>query len=225
MSLLNNVLFRSLVCSIVFLSLFIGLASLVGQQQIAVFDDHVAHYIQGFHSDSNTAIMKGVTTAGSGLYVVLIIGVIVITLFVIGYRRELFFFVGTIVGSSLLNVVLKLLFQRTRPDMNRIIDAAGYSFPSGHSMSAFTLYGLTIYFLWKHIRHIWLRIAALAIGIGMILMIGISRIYLGVHYPSDVIGGYLMSSVWLFAAIGWYEHYLEPRWRSNKSRAFRKSPA
>ena len=71
-------------------------------------------------------------------------------------------------------------------------------------MSAFTLYSLTIYFLWKHARRAWLRIAIVCIGLK-----SLSQIYLGVHYPSDIIGSYLMSAAWLVASISWYEHYLE----------------
>jgi undecaprenyl-diphosphatase len=83
-------------------------------------------------------------------------------------------------------------------------------------MAAFTLYGITIYFLWKHARHAWLRVIIVLSGAAMILMIGISRIYLGVHYPSDVAGGYVMGGAWLAASIGSYERFLEKRWRSRK---------
>jgi undecaprenyl-diphosphatase len=151
--------------------------------------------------------MKGFTFAGSSLYEACIALLIALLLIAIGYRRELIFFVGVIVCSGILNIVLKAIFQRTRPDIHRIVEASGYSYPSGHSMAAFTLYGITIYFLWKHARHAWLRVIIVLSGAAMILMIGISRIYLGVHYPSDVAGGYV---------IGSYERFLEKRWRSRK---------
>ncbi|MGU3469785.1 phosphatase PAP2 family protein [Paenibacillus sp. D51F] len=199
--------------------MFAALALLIGRQHTVVFDERVSDAVQGIASQSLTAVMKGFTTAGSGPWVTGIMIVIVVALLLVGYRRELIFFVGVIVGSSLLNLLLKLIFHRARPDVHRIIDAAGYSFPSGHSMAAFTLYGITIYFLWKHLERSWMKAAAVSAGIVMIIMIGISRIYLGVHYPSDVLGGYLISASWLTASIGWYERYLEERWRSKKSRS------
>ncbi|QHW33641.1 phosphatase PAP2 family protein [Paenibacillus rhizovicinus] len=163
-----------------------------------------------------TLIMEGFTNAGAGISVTIIAACLLIILAVIGYRRELYVYAGVIGASSLLNLLLKSLFHRTRPDINRIIDAAGYSFPSGHSMAAFTMYALTVYFLWKHVRYGWLRIIVVSAGSFMIIMIGLSRIYLGVHYPSDVIGGYLISAAWLAASIGGYEHFLAERWKSKK---------
>ncbi|KKC46888.1 MULTISPECIES: phosphatase PAP2 family protein [unclassified Paenibacillus] len=219
MRFLTAVLIRPLVSSLLLLCLFAAWAMLIGRRHTAVFDERVSDAVQGVASDAVTAVMKGFTTAGSGPWVTGIVLVIVAALLLVGYRRELIFFAGVIVGSSLLNVLLKLIFHRARPDVHRIIDAAGYSFPSGHSMAAFTLYGVTIYFLWKHLARSWMKAAAVSAGIVMILMIGISRIYLGVHYPSDVLGGYLISAAWLTASIGWYERYLEERWRSRKFRS------
>ncbi|WP_424765540.1 phosphatase PAP2 family protein [Paenibacillus sp. sgz302251] len=223
MGFLKTVMFRSVVSVILMLCLFAGLAVMISRHRVALFDNQIVDVIRSLNSPNVTVVMKGFTTAGSGVYVTIITILIVLTLVIIGYRREMIFFVGVILCSSLLNYLLKQIFHRARPDIHRIINAAGYSFPSGHSMSAFTLYSLTIYFLWKHARRAWTRIAIVIIGLTMILMIGISRIYLGVHYPSDIIGGYLISGAWLVASISWYEHYLEERWRSKKFRSRRTS--
>ncbi|ASS65842.2 MULTISPECIES: phosphatase PAP2 family protein [unclassified Paenibacillus] len=219
MRFLTAVLIRPLASSLLLLCLFAAWALLIGRHHAAVFDERVADAVQGIASHPLTAVMKGFTTAGSGPWVAGIMLVIAAALLLLGYRRELIFFAGVIVGSSLLNLLLKLVFRRARPDVHRIIDAAGYSFPSGHSMAAFTLYGITVYFLWKHLARFWMKAAAVSAGIAMILMIGISRIYLGVHYPSDVLGGYLISAAWLTASIGWYERYLKERWSSRKRRS------
>ncbi|WP_162515283.1 phosphatase PAP2 family protein [Paenibacillus pinistramenti] len=215
-SFMSKVLFRSMLLSVVCLSFFIGIALSVKFQHIAGFDLTVMSRIQSVNSDILTIIMKGFTTIGSGLFVVIIAAVLAFFLFRIGYRRELLLLAGIISGSGLLNILLKSMFHRTRPDIHRIIQAGGYSFPSGHSMAAFTLYGITVYFLWRHIPRFGARMLVLLLGTFMVLMIGVSRIYLGVHYPSDVIGGYLMSAVWLTANIGWYEHYLKERWSSSQ---------
>jgi undecaprenyl-diphosphatase len=214
----NTVLLRSLVIAIVILSIFFWIAHLVGQQRIAAFDNRITDAIRSISSNGLTKWMKGFTAIGSGIYIICIIVIMTAVLAVIGYRRELFFFIGVIGCSSLLNLALKTIFHRARPDIHRIIDASGFSFPSGHSMAAFTLYGIMIYFLWKHIHNIWIRTCVIFLGIMIVLMIGTSRIYLGVHYPSDVIGGYLISAAWLSSSIGLYERFLEQRWRSRKFR-------
>lgn len=209
-------LFRLLSFAVLLLVVFLILALLISRKQIYVFDDRLISVVMRLYSPTVTAVMKGFTFVGSGLCVTIIAVLILIMLLIIGYRRELIFYVSVIVGSGLLNLVLKMIFHRARPDIHRIVQASGYSFPSGHSMAAFTLYGITIYFLWKHARYAWLRVTIVMAGAVMILMIGISRIYLGVHYPSDVVGGYVISAAWLTASIGSYERFLEKRWRSRK---------
>ncbi|NIK70548.1 MULTISPECIES: phosphatase PAP2 family protein [unclassified Paenibacillus] len=214
----NKVLLRSFVFTILILFVFGWIAQLVSGQRIAVFDNNVTDAIRGVRSDAMTVVMRVFTELGSEFMVILIVIAFSSLFAFIGYRRELIFYLGVIVSSALLNLVLKTIFQRARPDINRIIEASGFSFPSGHSMSAFTLYGITIYFLWKHLKYRWMRAAVILVGVVIIAMIGISRIYLGVHYPSDVIGGYLVSAAWLMMSIGLYERFLEQRWLSRKLR-------
>lgn len=96
-----------------------------------------------------------------------------------------------------MNHLLKDFFQRERPTIHRLAEEVGYSFPSGHSMAAFALYGAFVYLLWKHVNSRTGRALLAAIGAIIVFAIGISRIYLGVHYPSDVVGGYFASWVWL----------------------------
>ncbi|QKS45823.1 phosphatase PAP2 family protein [Paenibacillus cellulosilyticus] len=213
---MNKVLFRSLSYAALLTGVFLVIALLISRKQMAAFDNELTTLVLRIYSPEATTVMKGFTFAGSSLCVTIIAILIIIMLLVIGYRRELIFYMGVIVCSGLLNLVLKMIFHRARPDLHRIVEATGYSFPSGHSMSAFTLYGITIYFLWKHARHAWLRVTIVLVGAVMILMIGISRIYLGVHYPSDVIGGYVIAAAWLTASIGPYERFLEKRWRSRR---------
>lgn len=97
----------------------------------------------------------------------------------------------------MLNLVLKNIVERPRPIGYRLIDETGYSFPSGHSMISTAFYGLIIYLIWKNVRNTKLKYISCILLALLILLIGISRIYLGVHYASDVIGGFTISIAYL----------------------------
>lgn len=196
---------------------FIWISIWIGDQRIANFDQSIISKIQGAESDTLTAIMKFFSFIGSGVMVSILAIIMLVVLAKLQYRRELYFFAGILIGSTILNSVLKLSFQRVRPTIYRIIEENGYSFPSGHSMAAFTFYGIIIFLLWKHIPKAYWRVILILVGSVMILGIGISRIYLGVHFPSDIVGGYLASGTWLAVSIGLYQYVLDRRNRKLKS--------
>ena len=96
-----------------------------------------------------------------------------------------------------LNTVLKVIVQRPRPAGFRLISESGYSFPSGHSMVAMAFFGLLIWMVWRYHRRDVMRVVwCVCFGL-VIAMVGISRIYLGVHYASDVLAGFCVSLIWL----------------------------
>ena len=98
---------------------------------------------------------------------------------------------------TMLNQILKNIVQRPRPIGYRLIDENGYSFPSGHSMVSAAFYGLIIYFIWKNVKNKKLRNISCILLSFLIVFIGLSRIYLGVHYASDVLGGFIISIAYL----------------------------
>ena len=102
---------------------------------------------------------------------------------------------------SILNVIFKNIVQRPRPTEYRLIDETGYSFPSGHSMISMAFYGFLIYLIYKYIENKKLKILLISILSILILLIGTSRIYLGVHYTSDVIAGFTISISYLIIYI------------------------
>ena len=97
----------------------------------------------------------------------------------------------------ILNTLLKAIIHRPRPDGFRLIAETGYSFPSGHSMFSMAFYGLLIWLVWHYEKDKLQRWLWCGLFSGVIIMIGISRIYLGVHYATDVIGGFSLALVWL----------------------------
>jgi undecaprenyl-diphosphatase len=212
---LNKQLTSAFYLSLLFAIGFGLIAFSISYKKIEKFDTHTAEYLQSLNSPNLTNVMKFFTFIGSGTVIAIIVIFAMIFLYrVLKHRSELVLLIGVVIGSALLNLVLKIVFHRARPTINRLIDINGYSFPSGHSMAAFTLYGILTFLLWKHISSYRGRGLLIIISVVMIIMIGISRIYLGVHYPSDVLGGFLASSTWLIFSIWTYQRYQETKYRT-----------
>lgn len=187
---------------------FILIALLVTLGGAAGFDRAVIRFVQSMESPPLTALAKGLSLVGSSM---LAVGISLVTMFILFFalkhRLELVLFLWVGLGSQLLNTLLKQWFHRERPSIHRLIEQAGYSFPSGHSMAAFSLYGVIAYLLWRHMRNGSERVLLIVFTVLMTGGIGWSRIYLGVHYPSDVIGGYAASGAWLMLSAACFEAY------------------
>jgi undecaprenyl-diphosphatase len=200
---------------IFFLGLFAAIcfgivAGLVSTHKIAYFDSTGISFIQGFESRVVTTVMKFFTFIGSTAFVGILSVIIIILLYkVLHSRLETLLFIAVIAGTAILNQALKFSFHRERPTLHRLIEKSTYSFPSGHAMMAFALYGILTFLLWRHIPSPTGRTILILFSTIMILAIGISRIYLGIHYPSDVIGGYFVSGFWLAMTIWYYQWYRE----------------
>ena len=146
-------------------------------------------------NDKLTPIVKVITHIG-GAKIVFVLTVLAIILIKV-LKNKLFLLTG-IVGTAGLNVVLKHIVQRERPNINRLIPEKGYSFPSGHSMMSMAFYGMLIFLIFKYVKNTALKWTLIVILTILLSTIGITRIYLGVHYPSDVIGGFVVSLTYLF---------------------------
>ena len=137
--------------------------------------------------------------------VVLVVMLLVIEAFAPGRRPGLFAAVNLVL-ATLLNLLLKTLVQRPRPEGYRLVAESGFSFPSGHSMVAMAFYGLLIWMVWRYEKDAFVRRLGI-IGFGLVIvLVGLSRIYLGVHYASDVLAGFCASIAWL----GVYTKLLAP---------------
>lgn len=203
------------IISVVSLIGFSIMAIIISRHNILTFDSTIISYIQGLETPALTTIMKFFTFMGSGNSIFVIAVIVMFFLYVVlHHRSELVFFTIVIVSTGILNGMLKDFFHRARPDLHRLIEIGGYSFPSGHAMSAMVVYGALAFLLWRHIPTRMGRTILIILSAMMIFMIGISRVYLGVHYPSDIIGGYFASGFWLATAIWFYQRYKERRYNS-----------
>ncbi len=156
-------------------------------------------------SDFVTPIAKFITNFGGAIFLI----VLTVFLFLVIKNRK----IGVSIFSNLviitvLNQLLKRILQRPRPTEFRIIEETGYSFPSGHSMISMAFYGYLIYLIYKYVKNKYVKwISIVLLGI-LICSIGISRIYLGVHYTSDVLGGFLISVSYLVIYISAVNKFL-----------------
>jgi membrane-associated phospholipid phosphatase len=144
------------------------------------------------------------TPAGLGVIVAVVVGVLVVR----GRRHWAGYLVVTCVLGGLMNLELKRFFARARPDLAEALRRAhGYSFPSGHAMGSTIAFGAMAYLAFRVLKRWRYRAAAIALAGTIILSISFSRIYLGVHWVSDVGAGIAVGLVWLLIATVAYETF------------------
>ncbi|MBA2737399.1 MAG: phosphatase PAP2 family protein [Pyrinomonadaceae bacterium] len=201
---LGSLLFFGMLSAIVALFFFGWLSGEMLDGDTRRFDETVRAFVHGFAFPALTSLMQLASFLGSTLFLVIFGVVTVIALYLRKHRRGAILFTITTIGATVLLVTLKLAFRRTRPEpfFDTILPAS-YSFPSGHSLAAFCFYGALAEILSGRTDKLWQQILVWISAVMMILLIGISRIYLGVHHPSDVVAGYAVGLIWVITiAIG-----------------------
>ena len=176
------------------LFLFLYIIKLINADSISTFDNFIYNHVKKLINPNTTKFFKIVTELGN--YTVMIPIIIIFYLFNKDKSFNRYFTINLIsVFAS--NFIVKSIIRRDRPiDINLIIEN-GFSFPSGHSMVSFAFYGFLIYYLYHTDLKRPLKYSLMALLGFIILLIGLSRIYLGVHYASDVIGGFLLAFIYL----------------------------
>jgi membrane-associated phospholipid phosphatase len=176
---------------------FASLAEVVREGYTQQFDDAVLRWIGAHHSPTLTTIMNEVTPLGTGIVVLTVVGVTTAFLWRTEHKHSARMLLAATAGGILLNNGLKLFFDRERPSVFEWgTHAASSSFPSGHAMSATVVYGTVAYLLARLQKHGWARAVTLLFAVVMIALICFTRLYLGVHYPSDVLGGIIIGLAW-----------------------------
>ena len=200
--------------------IFSAIALNIDSTWISSFDKVVITTVQGLESPLLTQVMLFFTWLGNTPQIVVISVIAMLFLFFgLKHRKELWLFVISCSGSVMLNILLKATFLRQRPTIHRLIEETGYSFPSGHSMAAFTLYFTIAFLIWRHMPNAISRIITILASTFFIVIIGLSRIYLGVHFPSDVVGAYFISGCWSSVCIMIYQYLQEYKWNPKPQNA------
>mgnify|MGYP006056704527 CR=1 FL=1 len=187
------------VIMVIFLILFSIFAYKIVMDKSIYIDKIVYDFIcDNFMSERMTNIVKILTSLGSALVVI----ILTIVLFIaIKNKRIAVSIVINLIVITILNNLLKIIFLRPRPNVNNLILESGYSFPSGHSSTSMAFYGYLIYLIYKYVNNKKIKISLIIFLSLVIVAIGLSRIYLGVHYASDVLGGFLLAIVYLIIFI------------------------
>lgn len=198
----GSILFFGLMIAVGGLLFFAWLADEVLEGGTQTFDENARFILQASSGEPLTSLMRLVTLLGSTLFLITVFVCVLIIFIRINRKRAAVLLTATMAGAAILNFVLKVSFARARPVpfFNTPLPDS-YSFPSGHALFAACFYGVLAWLLTAGTRKYSLKIVIWATAILLILLIGLSRIYLGVHYASDVLAGYAASIVWVLSII------------------------
>ena len=177
--------------------IFVELAGHVKAGSTQAFDDSVIRWMGAHHSPGLDALMIEVTALGTGTVVLMIVAVAALFLGLTRHRFSALLLLASTLGGIVLNGVLKLGFNRPRPSLFvPAVHTVSSSFPSGHAMSAAIVYSTVAYLAARLHERRWARWLVMTAALFIIALISFSRMYLGVHYPSDVVAGVAIGLAW-----------------------------
>jgi membrane-associated phospholipid phosphatase len=209
LALLSVELLVVLILFVIALIVFVFVAFRIFYFKKEAFDFAVFDYLQQFVTSGTTSFMQLITFLGTHYF--LIPANLLLIIYFLFIRKHRWYSIKVPVvalGGLSLMFLLKFLFNRPRPLIPLLKEAAGLSFPSGHALMSFSFYGLLIYLVWQYVKIVWLRNTLTVLLLILILLIGFSRIYLRVHYASDVLAGFCMGAIWLTLAL-WVTRRIE----------------
>ncbi|MEN4011399.1 MAG: phosphatase PAP2 family protein [Chloroflexota bacterium] len=175
---------------------------IIRRDSLTLYDPYIGEWLLNHTSTAGDHIFYTITLLGSFSVVETV--VIAFGLWLVLKKRwpQLVTLLTAVSGGTLLNLILKSMFSRPRPNFtNALYHETSYSFPSGHTMTAVFAYGIIAYLIASFVKNSKWRVVLYAAAVLLALVIGLSRIYLGVHYLTDVLGGWAAGSAWLFSCI------------------------
>ncbi len=189
-----------LILSFSSLAFFIKVARDVMEKEFQFFDIYIEKIIYASRSQTVTSFMINLTQLGSTPLI--FIGLVLTLLLILRHhKKEAFLFIITLAFSGLLNLLLKQVFHLPRPNLSPLVIEGSYSFPSGHATNSLVFYSLLTYLVFRLTRNKSFTLVSLVVALSLILLIGYSRIYLGVHHPTDVLAGFVAGFWCLITAV------------------------
>lgn len=192
---------RSISIPIMMGGLSVALMGLVACSVTNGPDRRVLEELAPFITERRTRIMLGITYFGKHQFLIPANLALIGLLFLLKKPQQAVVAAVTALSSLGLMLLLKNLFQRPRPDGPLVEGVRNYGFPSGHALMSVAFFGLLIWLTVKDIRNKTWRVVLVAVLAVFTLLIGFSRVYLRVHYPSDVLAGWAIGACWLFIAV------------------------
>lgn len=180
------------------LKVFVELTDELAENELEGFDNTITNFVISFRSQGLTNFFEFVTHLGDR-YAYTVITLALAGFFWLRFKNWKFIIqtISVLILASLSNIGLKQLINRARPTLDHLVYVNTLSFPSGHSMSAMAFYGFLVYLCLRYKVARWLKVSLVILLCVLILSIGLSRIYLGVHYPSDVAAGFMGGLIWV----------------------------
>lgn len=199
------------------LIVFVYAVRIVFVLKTTTFDENIFTDVASYTTPARTAVMNFITFLGKHTLLIPL-NLLLIGFFIFRNQKWFAIRIASLALSSVaLSFSLKAYFQRDRPLLPVLGDAGGYSFPSGHALIGIVFYGLLIYVIWHEVKQKWLRIFLIIFFILLILLISFSRVYLRVHYPSDVIAGLALGFIWLILSLQ-IIHRIEKKYIAKRAR-------
>ena len=183
---------------------FLILAALAHTVAYFTFDVAITREVQEFRAGWFDLLMRALSWIGFAPQAYMISCVILLFLYASGLKWEAVVAFASVVGISILGLIIKLVVNRPRPSadlVDVISQLSDLSFPSGHVLYFTAFFGFLMFLVYTLLKHSWVRTLLIILLGGMIALIGLSRIYAGQHWASDVLAAYLLGSVWLTLTI------------------------
>mgnify|MGYP002387726760 CR=1 FL=1 len=177
---------------------FLWLAILVSGGSLSGADSLIVEKAIRLRTPVASEMFLLLTDLGGGFLISVLVGIAAAILAVSDRRRESMHLVLSILGGEITYRIVKLMVHRSRPGAEyALVQADGFAFPSGHAVGSAIFYGIVAFLLWELIRRRWMKIFVTTFFLLLIFLVGFSRLYLGVHWASDVIGGWLLASAFI----------------------------
>lgn len=191
-------IFIAFLIFIISINVFVELTDEILENSTQSFDTQLTNYILSFRTPELDIFFKIITDLGD--FYAYVIGTILVSIYLFWKLNRWKFtlqLVAITILSALSNVVIKKFVGRSRPGIEHLVVVESLSYPSGHTMCATAFYGFLIYLSFQINVSKWLRSFLCVLFASLIVLIGLSRIYLGVHFPTDVAGGFIAGLIWL----------------------------